>query len=307
MKGHPHVSAAIKQLKLWVSAAALVVCLCAASRLLIFGFTHYTEVRWAQLETPRAPAALRVVKKDLAGTTDAANARLNRDHAPAAGAADNPAVAAKQGVDVNRVKTAEDRLMSTISGLTGAVGVVAAIVLALLTIMGVAVAGGASIPGVERVVTAGVWAVALAVICVPWAGVMEGVPLGGVFGSYDAMAEASDLVDRTGQGGAPLLARYVMLPAVAVGLSAFVLGWFSRGVEAGVIVTAVSQVDARIAQEVSEAGRRGGHHGAPRAVASMNHAIGSSPNLTGSLVRGVPEEPRPMGAPSAGEPLRRPV
>ena len=62
------------------------------------------------------------------------------------------------------------------SVLACGIGGFAAIALMLMCMMGVAVAGGGAVPGVERVVTAAVWSIILAGLAVPVGDLMPSLP-----------------------------------------------------------------------------------------------------------------------------------
>src|SRR5690606_7529822 len=57
----PHVSEAIARLRLWVTAAGLIVCLAAVTQTFIYGLAHYTDIRWTTLDERASDGDLKVV------------------------------------------------------------------------------------------------------------------------------------------------------------------------------------------------------------------------------------------------------
>ena len=60
MPPQPHVSAAIRPLRSWVTIAATLVVLASLTQALTFGFVHFTDVRTAAIE-PAPPTDLTVI------------------------------------------------------------------------------------------------------------------------------------------------------------------------------------------------------------------------------------------------------
>jgi hypothetical protein len=311
MSAKPHVSPALVQLRRWVTLAALMVCLCAAAQMLVFGFVHYTEVRWTFVEAKAEAKPLKIVKPDeLAKAADgkqdlrAAAGRL----LPAGGAEDS-------GLEVNRVLSETDSLLGKASTLAVTFGIVGACILCLLTMLGVAVAGGGAVPGVEKAVTACAWSVVLALVCLPWRDIMPSVPIPGVFGGYERMTEASEAVLAAESGGSQLLARYVLLPGLAVVCGALVCVWFRNGVEQGVIVEGLSEAELAAEQEMTHIASSGVGGRQARAGGALSRTMGDSSDgsiPTAGPLRFEPPPPkvareRPMGAVDPGDRLARPI
>ena len=62
MKSTQHVSPALGRLRGWVTFMGALVALCATTKLMVFGFVHFTDVRHMTLEPgPRPKAQLSVV------------------------------------------------------------------------------------------------------------------------------------------------------------------------------------------------------------------------------------------------------
>jgi hypothetical protein len=86
--------------------------------------------------------------------------------------------------------------------------------------------------------------------------------------------------------------------------------WFRAGVERGVIVTTISELDEALEREMLEIRRRGVGNNGPRAVGALNRALGDTPSsqpsgLAGPLA-GTPsmhDSAPPARSMSAGAPL----
>jgi hypothetical protein len=154
-------------------------------------------------------------------------------------------------------------------------GVIAAVLLSLLMFQAIAIAGGGAVPGVERAVTAATLTHLVVLMCLPLGALLPELAFKGVFAAYPFIVAQSELI-RTGGPGAPGAAGYYgqffVLPAtLLVGLIVVIIR-FRAGVEAGIIVTSVSQLDERIEREIRAA--RLGQLSTPRAVGALNAAMG---------------------------------
>lgn len=286
----PHVSGAIRQLRGWVTLASAVVTLCCLTQMLVYGFAAYTDVRVAELRPVKSEKApLRVVgalsvpepsepRSAAAGHSD----EHKPEHAAALPLPSQPTGLATEtspsaaAIDVNRVASPADHVMKRASGIASGVGVIACVVLSVLSLLGVVVAGGASIPGVERVTTAAVWALVVALLALPWHALMPSVGIPGVFADYSVLAT---MLDGGAAGGMSLTsvgmaAQWVLMPIVAMFACLGVCMWFRAGVERGVIITAPSELDRAVEREVEQISKRGVASSAPKAVGALNRAIG---------------------------------
>jgi len=309
----PHVSAALQHLRFTITAAGGALILALIAQLFIFGFVHYTDLRWTTLEPARpAEPELRVVETntDSARSLTGRGSRVAHAQTPADEAAPTPA-------DVNRALSRADYWFHAISDLARSIGSVAAAALAIMMLMGVAVAGGASVPGVEKVVTASTWSVVVALVCLPTASTLPGVPFRGALPAYDWLTAASEAI-RAGApaapGGSQFLASALVAPIVVIAVTAMIVIRFHRGVEQGVIATSVSELDEKLRREMSSI--KMGAVSAPRSVGALNRAIGDAP--ADPLAPAAIPEPAPLAErrsggdrrinePSAGAGLRRPI
>jgi hypothetical protein len=183
---------------------------------------------------------------------------------------------AKPDAKPPRVLSDADATLHTVSDLAVTGGVMATVCLAIFCLVGTVVAAGQGTPGVEQASSATMWATLIGLAALPWHDVMASVPWGGVFGPYTEMAAMSDAVD-AGKGGVLTLHVHFMLMPLAVLAGAFiVLFRFRSGVEQGVIVTSVSELDERLDRELTSIRAKGVETGAARAVGALNRAIGEA-------------------------------
>jgi hypothetical protein len=276
----PHVSPALRQLRGWVTIAAMLVIIAGGMQAVLFGIASTTSIRFTDQPVPAQPRApLRVVGEgkpaDAPGAShgDAALSRT-ADARERAGA---PSVIKTD--QTRRVLSVYNTIMHRLSSIASGAGSVACIVLCVLTLLGIVVAGGANVPGVERTVTAGVWSLVLAILCVPWADVLPSLSIPGVFVSYSLMTQVIDQGSAApiALGSLGALAQWVGMPLVAAFIACGVCVWFRAGVERGVIITAPSQLDEAVEREVAAIGKRGAGLAAPKALGALQRAIGHAP------------------------------
>ncbi|TVQ31731.1 MAG: hypothetical protein EA376_08710 [Phycisphaeraceae bacterium] len=334
-KPKPHVSAALRHLRLSVIICAAALGACLLLHILVWAFVHYTDARWTEVKATDTPRDVVVVEP---GASQSENTRSLSDPAhpvsqgraaqtesPRSGAEPltvRGRAATRAPADVNRVLSRNDSWFRSISSLSQTVGVVAALTLMLLMIQGVIVAGGANVPGVERAVTSTSWTIVIALLCLPLADVFVSLPFGGVFCSYASMTASSEAI-RAGAPDAPtgmqFYGQHLLIPLVIFATLVIVTIRFHMGVEEGVIVTSMSELDEKLDREMSSikfvATR------APRSVGALHRAMGDnaddvSPSLTRASRSPLPdpvdeplsdEPPRRIKDPQTGKPMQRPI
>lgn len=276
MEPNKHVSPAISHLRFQVAVMSMVVVLALLIQLLVFGFVHFTDARWQSTEQPNQARTLSVVSSS--------SLTQNQEVAKTSQDPKNQSVQRRSTtlVELEAIRDAKQLskwhfVMGQFSGLAVTAGVVASITLGLLTVLGVVVAGGGAVPGVEKVVTACTWAIVLGLLALPWHDTFSSMPFGGVFGGYEQMVAASEAVSLEQGSSLALYATHLLMPIAAIGVALVVAARFWAGVSRGVIVTSVSQLDQAVSREISEIQSRGvASNLAPRAVGVMNEAAGAS-------------------------------
>ena len=316
----PHVSKALAHLRFGVTGAGVCVAVATLMQLIVFGFVHFTDVRFTDLRPVQNRQALSVISSVADG----------QQAAPAS-------VPPVETADVNRVRTGWDVGLDRLSGLAVTGGVVAALTLGMMCMMGVVVAGGGAVPGVERAVTACTWSIVLGVMCLPIGSILNSAsPFPGVFGTYEQMIAASAAVN-SGQASAPaLFAVYVVMPFVAMAAALVIVLRFRSGIEMGIIPESLSEFDEMLEKEMATIRKRGiqsnvgGRAGTamrqtmhedpqPARLTTEPMTIAEAPARPAEEpVRPAPEKrkagrawvsanDRRLGDPNPGDPLKRPI
>lgn len=231
MNSQNHIAAALTRLKRGVMLCAAGVFVAALIQLFVFGFVHFTDVRYQTLADPN-PTEHRTV---VVTPTSTGGVRAERPKAELPAPTIEEVVASmtpRSIPDVNRVTTTTDVILMRISQGAIIVGIFSAVGLAVLTTLGAIVAGGASVPGVEKAISACMWGLCLCLLALPWKDVFASMPFGGVFTGYGNMVAASEGATKTMQ----LMLVFVGIPAAAMA-GAMVTGLrFGSGVERGILM-----------------------------------------------------------------------
>ncbi|MEL7485076.1 MAG: hypothetical protein AAFN41_12090 [Planctomycetota bacterium] len=249
MTARPHISAALRQLRRGVNICAAGVAVACFIQLLVFGFVHFTEIRFVTLKSESVNRP--VVVNASAGTTPA-GLRALVDDGPKPIEPEEVANAVAAGpVDLNRVESTAGVLLNRFSQSASVIGVFAALSLAAFTLLGAIVAGGGAVPGVERAVSACTWGLVLGLMVLPWQDIFGSMPFAGVFTSYQTMTQAS-----TGSmPGVTVILVFLGIPLVAMVGSFIVALNFSTGVERGILASnAPDAVDLQMAASVQSMG-----------------------------------------------------
>jgi hypothetical protein len=261
----PHLSAALAHLRLSVMACALVLGFAIVGQVGMWAVVHFTELRESEVEAVSVEESVQVVNSPPRAQVEGKPKDASHVSLPPSRA------------EVNKVPGEQDIVMRRFSMLVQGGGVLASILLAILMFQGVMLAGASGVPGVERAVSASTMAFIIAMVAVPLHRVLPELQFQGLFVNYDRLVEESNII-RAGVSGPRALSFYVehlLLPgALLVALIAVVVR-FRSGVEAGVIVTSVSQLDEKLEREIR--GMRTGQLAQPRAMGALNLAIGAQP------------------------------
>jgi hypothetical protein len=310
----PHISAAVKQLRTWVTICALIFATCAAAQMLVYGCVQYTDVRFAKVEQTKVSKPLRVVgvAEDAKTTAGAQSAAPIHEAEPLLNAPRLNGRASSTTVQVRMLSVANTWLERA-SSLACVIGVISVVCLTIFSMLGVAVAGGGNVPGVERVVTASAWSLVLTILCLPWNAIAPNLGIPGVFVNYEAMTNAADLALINGQpfGSLSSLAQWVMAPLISLFTVLGVCLWFRSGVEKGVIITSPSELDQLVAREAEMIAKRGVASSAPKAVGALHRAIGEEPVTANAVERALQEVARSVdhigeSTITASGPIRKP-
>lgn len=226
-----HTSAALSRLKRGVYLCATGLFLAALIQLFVFGFVHFTDVRYQTLENPN-PGEHRAVVVTQTATAGVRSGGAAQEAGPQPEPAAIEVQAAAQNVpDPNRVASTFDVFLKRFSQGAVVVGIFSAVGLAVLTLLGAIVAGGASVPGVEKAVSACMWGLGLCLLALPWQDVFGSMPFAGVFSGYAGMVSASEGT----AGSFQLMLLFVGIPAAAMAGSMVAALRFGSGVEVAVV------------------------------------------------------------------------
>lgn len=263
MSTQNHTAAALSRLRRGVLLCASGLFLAALIQLFVFGFVHFTDVRYKTLENPTkgehravivTPTATSGVREGFSEPEP--ESPIVQTHAIQSVAQNVP--------DLNRVTTAFDVLLMRFSQGAVIVGIFSAVGLAVLTLLGAIVAGGASVPGVEKAVSACMWGLGLCLLALPWQDVFTSMPFAGVFTGYTSMVSASEGT----MGSFQLLMLFVGIPAAAMAGAMVAAIRFGSGVEVGIhagrLAPPMDAIDSAMA--------------ATRANLSSNRSIGAVRN-----------------------------
>lgn len=297
----PHISAAVKHLRGWVTILAVLVAACCLAQMLIYGFVRFTDIRYTEVKQPTPYGEKLVVLPP--GEATGGVAEVNSLVGPqtsaepaAVGGVRARAIERGREVAPDRVLSRAHSAMKKVSLFAVSAGTLSCVMLAVLTLLGTVIAGGGNIPGVERAVTATTWALVIGLLCLPWSSAFPALRIPGVFADYTALCAAADKVPGAA-GGTAAFFQWIFMPLACITLSMMVLGMFRAGVERGVIVTSVSQFDAAIQKEMTDIARRGVVAGG-RAVGTLNRAVGAAAPVPTGVVGGVVGVPGIPGMPS---------
>lgn len=257
-----HVAPALMRLGGGVMISSIFVAACLIVQMLVFGFVHFTDVRFESAPQVSDQEPLKVVTPKPADPAVA----VKKDGAAAA--------RALPGAYESRVPSRWDGVMRNF-GDTGAwIGAVGCLCLFSQLGLCVVIAGGAAAPGVDRIVSAFNWGMLVVLGSMPLQTLFPSFPTVGVFTSYEVMAAASE---RT-EGGSDLSLTISIVGIPFLALFALVLAnlRLRSGIHAGILVSSVNQLDDRIEEELRRVRSEGvGSNIGPRAVGVIGAPIGA--------------------------------
>lgn len=257
---YQHVAPALIRLRGGVAASSAFVAACLILQMLVFGFVHFTDVRFEAAKIPEAESAPKVV--------------ISHPIAPAAQAPAGAPFALAETPAEPRVPSRWDTVLRHFGDAGAWVGSIAAIFLFCQLIVTVCTACGGSTPGVDRIVSAFHWGLLVILLSLPLQNIIPSLPSVGVFTGYETMTAASERARAAGND-LGLTINIVAVPFVAVFALIFVNLRLRSGVRAGMLIHAVSQLDDRIEEELARVRNGGvGSNIGPRAVGTLGTPIG---------------------------------
>ena len=262
----PYVSIALTRLRFGVSLCCWIIGLSLLTQLFVWCTATFMDVRYQIVESKTAPGALIVSATDAVRTPAPISAKATEE-APVANA------------DPNRVPTKHDRLMAQASRYAQGAGTTAMVLVLPMLMLGGLLSAGSATPGVERTVSAFMWALVVAVLVLP-VGEWLGLPWHeGALVSYQTMTHQVDLEMPNGThvwGSPTFYARFAFMPlACFVGIAIVGLR-FGFGVSAGIIREDI-RLDPLLEREAANI-TPGSLHGG-RAGAALRAANAAKPTI----------------------------
>jgi hypothetical protein len=241
----PYVSQALSRLRRGVTVCCWVAGLSLVAQLLVWGTATFMDVRHKALEDAAPPGQI-------------VSAEASQSHAKSNGplvvnATEKAAEAAESApIDLNRIRTSNDRVMEVISATAMSAGTLAIILVLPLLALGVLLGAGSATPGIDHSVSAFMWSLLVAVLVLPL-GHVVGLPWNeGALASYSYMTGEVDRVMTEGSeswGNASFYCRFALLPlACVVGVTMIGLR-FGAGVHAGIMPKEDMRLDPVLEKE----------------------------------------------------------
>jgi hypothetical protein len=246
-----HAAPVLVRLGRGATISSVFVAACLVLQMLVFGFVHFTDVRFEPAPAPEAP--LRVVTSKA-----------------------QESAAAPAAVLVPRIPSRWDGVMRNFANCGAWIGALATMMLVTQLALAVAVIASTAAPGIDRIVSGFHWGLLVAFASLPMQNLIPAFPTIGVFVGYDTMAAASERA--VGAGGDPMLVvSLAAVPFVALFALIFANARVRQGIHAGVLVRSVSQFDQRIEEEIARVRAEGvGSNIGPRAVGVVGAPVGLS-------------------------------
>jgi hypothetical protein len=261
-----HVSPAIIRLTAGISIVSVVVGICLIVQMFVFAFVHYTDARFEASTAEKTPGALTVVPSSK--TPRERGASWVPEKGSAGSNSDHPDEKAP------RALSRWDGVLSQFSDTAGWIGTLSCLVLAVQLCLATVIAGGASIPGVEKIVSAANAGVVVAIVSLPLHDIFHSLPFIGAFSGYDAMTSASMRVQEAGSGEFGLLMNLAFIPLAGILALVWAGTKLRAGIASGVIIHSPSQLDERIDRELAQVRAGGvGSNVGPRTVGVLGHAM----------------------------------
>lgn len=274
-----HSSLAFAQLRNSVAACCWIVGLALLVQIVTWSLVSFTDLRYASVEVSEPDETPRVV--------DAEAKRRETLREAAAG----PQTDVTH--DVNRQLSVYDRVFSLQMDIAAGAGMIAVIALLPFLAVGVVLAAGSATPGVERAVSAFVWAVILSVLVIPIGVLIESLPFNGVFLRYEKLVGDIARYQASNDLGLIFYGRYLVLPLACMCGIALVGLRFRAAVEAG-LIRENWQIDPELEAEASN-------------VLADNLVAGGRNSGALRVAERRQEADRPLTAVSPGDPEKRPI
>jgi hypothetical protein len=291
-------SIALTRLRRGVSLCCWVAAMSLLTQVMVFGVAAFMDVRHQVLEQQTTPATI-VSAAEQARSQPLTSPEDSTDAEVAPAAAVNP----------NVIMTKQDFIMGRLSSLALTCGSLAVVLLIPMIIVGVMLAASSATPGVERVVSAFMWSLAVAVLVLPL-GTQFGLPwaYGGLV-PYEYMTQNVDRQMVDGRwGDATFHARFSGLPLFCLIGVGFVGFRFSNGVAGGILPKEDIRLDPTLEKEaanIKPGSLIGGRAASALRTVQPAAAAPHTPAVTAVTPAGAAEVRPGMLQPTAGDAPKR--
>lgn len=290
-----HSALALAQLRNSVAICCWIVGVALLIQIITWSLATFTDIRYEKLEesAARSPAVL-TPEEVRRNAIHSANERLVE--------------ADRTTVEVNRVFSRTDRVFQVLNDVASGGGILAAVTLLPLLGLGVVLAAGAAVPGVERTVGSFVWAIVITMLVLPLGKMMESMPFNGLFVSYASMMAEIEAVRASDEAGFLFYGKYLLLPTACMAGIAAVGLRFRGATFAGLLPREDHRLDPELEREVANTKATSLVGGGGRAAGALNNAIRTEePAKAAPSIKIDPAPARSLRQVSPGDPLRRPI
>jgi hypothetical protein len=277
-------NSAFKDLRTAVSFCCWAIGLSLFAQAVVWSLLTFTDIRYRELEAAARPEQASAVMsaEEIRRTTvrETGDGQIDAEIA---------------AVDVNRQFSRAEPILRAVTGISIAIGTLAAAALLPLIGLAVCVGAGSATPGVNIAVASFVWAVILVVLAMPLSQIFENVPFNGLFASYAAIASDVEISRGTAppneasvtDGGLLFYGRYCVLPLASVIAIAAIGLRFRAGVEAGLLPGESLRLDPELEKEVAKV-KAGSLHSGGRVMGALESALKpGQPELKTATIRQV--------------------
>lgn len=278
-----HSALALAQLRNSVAACCWVVGVALLIQIVTWSLSSFTDLRYQKIEATTAAAPPKVLSPE--------EVRRQAIHS----SQDGPVALDRNATEVNRVFSRYDRYFMIQTDLASGLGILASVALLPLLALGVVLAAGASVPGVERTVSSFVWAIVVTMLVLPLGSFIEAMPFNGIFANYESMMREVEVFRAGDGGGVIFFGKYLLLPvACMAGIAAIGLR-FRSATFAGLMPREDFRLDPELEKEVANT----------KATSLVGGGGRTAGAFTATLREEDEEPPRPKPKPQREEqPLR---
>ncbi len=292
-----HSALALAQLRNSVAACCWVVGVALLIQVMTWSLASFTDLRYQKIAATEQSGPPRVLSPEEVrrqAIQSSQNNSVTLDHS---------------GAEVNRVFSKYNQYFMIQTDLASGLGILASVALLPLLGLGVVLAAGASVPGVERTVGSFVWAIVITMLVLPLGSFIEAMPFNGIFTSYDSMMLEVEHYRAGDGGGVIFFGKYLLLPVACMAGIASIGLRFRSATFAGLMPREDYRLDPELEKEVANTRASslvGGGRTAGAFTATLRHEEEPVPAKPKAAPRDEPPM-RSLRAVSPGDAPRRPI